>query len=119
MDTTVEDLCAQLLLLSMKAKGIDKVPFIWFWPDGAHSCVAMTHDVETDRDSCAELMSMDESFGLKASFQVVPEGRYEVSESFLQAIRNRGFEINIQGLNHRSSAGARKGSINMLRPIGL
>jgi len=102
VDTTVEDLCAQLLRLSMKAKGVDKVPFIWFWPDGAQSCVAMTHDVETEtgRDFCAELMSMDESFGIKASIQVVPESRYEVSEGLIQAIRDRGFEINIQDLNH-------------------
>jgi hypothetical protein len=102
VDTTVEDLCEKLLLLSMNAQGIDKVPFIWFWPDGAQSCVAMTHDVETERgrDFCAELMSVNESFGIKASFQVVPEGRYHISEAFIQAIRDRGFEINVQDLNH-------------------
>ena len=102
VDTTVEDLCEQLLLLSMKAKGLKKIPFIWFWPDGAQSCVAMTHDVETERgrDFCTELMSLDESFGIKASFQVVPEGRYQISEGFIQGIRDRGFEINIQDLNH-------------------
>jgi hypothetical protein len=62
----------------------------------------MTHDIETERgrDFCTELMSVDESFGIKASFQVVPEGRYEISEALIQAIRHRGFEINIQDLNH-------------------
>jgi len=102
VDTTVEDLCTQLLLLSMNAKGVNEVPFIWFWPDGAQSCVAMTHDVETEtgRDFCDQLMTMDESFGIKASFQLVPEGRYEVSETFIQVIRDRGFEVNIQDLNH-------------------
>jgi hypothetical protein len=102
VDTSVEDLCERLLLLSMKAKRTDKVPFIWFWPDGAQSCVAMTHDVETEegREFCAELMDVDESFGIKSSFQVVPEGRYEVSPAFIQTIRSRGFEINVQDLNH-------------------
>jgi hypothetical protein len=102
VDTTVEDLCERLLLLSMQAQGIDEVPFIWFWPDGAQSCIVMTHDVETEkgRDFCAELMNVDESFGIKASFQVVPEGRYRISEAFLQSIRERGFEVNIQDLNH-------------------
>ncbi len=102
VDTTVEDLCQQLLLLSMKAKGVDRVPFVWFWPDGAQSCVAMTHDVETERgrDFCAELLNIDESFGIKASFQLVPEGRYQISEAFIQSIRDRGFEVNIQDLNH-------------------
>lgn len=102
VDTTVENLCEKSLLLSMKAKGIDRVPFIWFWPDSAQSCVAMTHDVETERgrDFCSELMNIDESFGIKASFQVVPEGRYEIPEAFIPAIRDRGFEINVQDLNH-------------------
>jgi hypothetical protein len=102
VDTTVEDLCERLLLLSMKAKGIEKLPFIWYWPDGAQSCVAMTHDVETEEGikGCTELMNLDESFGIKASFQVVPEGQYKISDSFIQAIRDRGFEINLQDLNH-------------------
>jgi len=102
VDTTVEDLCEQLLLLSMKAKGIDRVPFVWFWPDGAQSCVAMTHDLETERGKtfCSELMDIDDSFGFKASIQVVPEERYKVSCAFIQSIRDRGFEVNIQDLNH-------------------
>lgn len=102
VDTTVEDLCEQLLSLSMKANGVDRLPFVWFWPDGAQSCVAMTHDVETERgrDFCTELMDMDDAFGMKASIQVVPEGSYKASESFIQEIRDRGFEVNIQDLNH-------------------
>ena len=102
VDTTVEELCEQLLLLSMKAKGVDTVPFVWFWPDGAQSCVAMTHDVETERGKafCSELMDIDDSFGIKASIQVVPEGSYNVSAAFIKGIRDRGFDVNIQDLNH-------------------
>jgi hypothetical protein len=102
VDTTVEDLCEQLLLLSIKSKGVDKVPFVWFWPDGAQTCVAMTHDIETERGKafCDELLSIDDSFGIKASIQVVPEGRYKVSAAFIQSVRDRGFEVNIQDLNH-------------------
>ena len=102
VDTTVEDLCEQLLLLSMKAKGVDRTPFVWFWPDGAQSSVAMTHDLESrkGRDFCSELMDIDDSFGIKASIQVVPEGRYQVSDAFIQEIRLRRFEVNIQDLNH-------------------
>jgi hypothetical protein len=62
----------------------------------------MPHDVETERgrDFCSALLNINESFGIKASFQVVPEGRYQISEGFIQSIRNRGFEVNIQDLNH-------------------
>jgi hypothetical protein len=86
----------------MEAKGVDRVPFVWFWPNGARGCLMMTHDVETEtgRDSCADLMDIDDSFGIKASFQIVPEGRYAISHKFLAGIRNRGFDIGIQDLNH-------------------
>jgi hypothetical protein len=102
VDRTVEDICEQLLLLALKASGADRIPFIWFWPEGATSCVVMTHDVESEvgRNSCVDLMDIDDSFGIKASFQIVPEHRYSISSQFLATIRNRGFEINIQDLNH-------------------
>ncbi len=102
VDTTVEDICEKLLLMSMEAKGVNEVPFVWFWPDGASGCLTMTHDVETEagRDHCADLMNVDDSFGIKASFGIVPEERYEVSPSLLELIRNRGFDIAIQDLNH-------------------
>jgi hypothetical protein len=102
VDTTVENICETLLLMSLRAKGIDKVPFIWFWPRGARGCVVMTHDVESaaGRDSCADLLDIDDSYGMKASFQIVPEERYAVPAPFLDAIRDRGCEIGIQDLNH-------------------
>ena len=62
----------------------------------------MTHDVETaeGRDFCTTLMDLDDSYGIKASFQVIPEVRYEVSEAFLHELRGRGFEINVHDFNH-------------------
>jgi hypothetical protein len=45
-------------------------------------------------------MDIDDEFEIKSSIQVVPEGRYRVSDAFLDNIRKRGFEINIQDLNH-------------------
>jgi hypothetical protein len=102
VDTTVEDLNEQLLLWSIKGKGVNRIPFVWFWPDGAQSCVVMGHDVEEEKGQnfCAELMNLNDSFGIPASFQLVPEGCYEVSATVVQAIRDRGFEVNIQDLNH-------------------
>ena len=66
VDTTVENICERVLSMSIEAKGVDKVPFVWFWPDGANSCVTMTHDVETEagRDYCPELMNVDDAFGV-------------------------------------------------------
>jgi hypothetical protein len=102
IDRTVERLLERLLVLSMTAQGIKRVPFVWFWPDGATGCAIMTHDVETlaGRNFSSELMNLDDSAEIKASFQIVPEGRYRVPEALLEEIRQRGFEINIHDLNH-------------------
>jgi hypothetical protein len=102
VDTTVEDLSEKLLLLAMQAKGVNEVPFIWFWPGNFQSAFIMTHDVETSagRNNCGALMDLNDAYGIKASFQVVPEDRYLVQESFLRSIRERGFDIEVQDLNH-------------------
>ena len=102
LDVTVEDLFERLLFLSMKAAGIEAIPFIWFWPHGASSATIMTHDVETapGRDFSPRLMDIDESFGLRSSFQIVPEQRYNVPPSFLAEIQARGHVINVHDLNH-------------------
>jgi len=102
VDTTVENLSEQLLFCSMKAKDTDRVPFVWFWPRGARSCIVMTHDVEAEsgQSYCTGLMDIDDSFGVKASFQLVPEGRYRISTALVESIRDRAFEVNIQDLNH-------------------
>jgi hypothetical protein len=102
LDVTVERLLETVLLLCMKSRGIDTLPFIWFWPHGASSAAILTHDVETTRgrDFCPRLMGIDESFGFRSAFQIVPEKRYEVAPAFLQEIRDRGHEINVQDLNH-------------------
>ena len=78
------------------------MPFVWFWPRGATGCVMMTHDVEGKKgvDFCNQLMDIDDSFGVKASFQIVPEERYVVAPHLIDTIKSHGFEVNIQDLNH-------------------
>jgi hypothetical protein len=102
VDVTVDSLFEQSMLLTLQSQHLDRIPFIWFWPDGASSCAIMTHDVETlaGRNFSSALMDIDDRFGIKASFQVVPEQRYDVPDEYLSEIRNRGFEINVQDLNH-------------------
>jgi hypothetical protein len=102
VDCTVERIMEQLLALSMKARGLRRVPFVWFWPDAGTGCVMVTHDVEelAGRNFCSRLMDLDESAGIKSSFQIVPEARYPVPEAFLDEIRTRGFEVGVHDLNH-------------------
>jgi hypothetical protein len=102
VDTSVEELIERTTALTLQTNGLERLPFIWFWPDGAEACAIMTHDVETaaGRDFCETLMDLDDYAGIKASFQVVPEQRYRVPAVYLDRIRDRGFEVNVQDLNH-------------------
>jgi len=102
VDCTVDRIHRKRLMLAMKEQHVDKVPFIWFWPDDYASCAIITHDVEAlgGKESCSRLMDLDESFGFRSSFQVVPEDRYPVSKAYLSSIADRGFEVNVHDLKH-------------------
>jgi hypothetical protein len=102
VDRTVNNLFELLMVFSLKSQNIERIPFIWFWPEGAPSSAIMTHDVERaqGRDLCGTLMDIDDAYGVKASFQVVPEQRYDVPQAFLDSITRRGFEVAVHDLNH-------------------
>jgi hypothetical protein len=102
VDRSVDVLTEELMALTLRASNRERLPFIWFWPEGQEACAILTHDIETKagRDLTVKLMDVDESFGFKASIQVVPEKRYPVSQGFLDTIRSRGFEVNVHGLDH-------------------
>jgi hypothetical protein len=103
VDFTADSLHEEFLKIALKSQGLNKVPFIWFWPEGASACAILTHDVETAiaRDFSSKLMDLDLAYGFRASFQVVPEGRYQVPLGFWNEIQNRHFEFNIHGLSHK------------------
>jgi hypothetical protein len=105
VDFTVDTLRENLLKAILKFSDTPSIPFIWFWPEGAQSCMIMTHDVEVcaGRDFVPRLMDMNDNFGLKSSFQVIPEKRYPVPDTLVNMIRNRGFEFNVHDLNHDGS----------------
>jgi hypothetical protein len=102
VDRTVDRMFESLMVTSANAHKNVEIPFIWFWPEGKSSAAIVTHDVETQAglEFVNELMEINDSFGVKSSFQIIPEERYVASESTLSAIRSRGFEINVHDLKH-------------------
>jgi len=102
VDNTVDRLFEQVLRLALQSQNLKRIPFIWFWPDGASSCAIMTHDVETaaGRDFCKTVMDLDDAYGIKTSFSIVPEERYKVTNEYLDSISKSGFEVCVQDLNH-------------------
>jgi hypothetical protein len=102
VDSTVNGLFELLMVFSLQSQNVERIPFIWFWPEGAPSSAIMTHDVEMarGRDLCGTLMDIDDAYGIKSCFEVVPEQRYEVPPAFLDSITKRGFEVAVHDLNH-------------------
>ena len=79
-----------------------KKPDNWCgWPDGKKFAFVLTHDVEHQRghDKCKKLLQIEKSFGLKSSFNFVPE-RYNVSTDLRKFITDNNFEVGVHGLNH-------------------
>ena len=102
VDRTVDRMFEAVMLLMMESQGLEKVPFIWFWPKGHSGCAMMTHDVETAAGLafCPQLMDLNDTYGVKSSFQLVPAERYETPAHVLDEIRRRDFEINVHDWNH-------------------
>ncbi len=71
------------------------------WPDGKRFGLVLTHDVETHvgHEACRPLMALEEQFGLRSSFNLVPE-RYTVSPALREEMVRRGFEVGVHGLCH-------------------
>ncbi|MGH9679878.1 MAG: hypothetical protein ACRD4Y_07990, partial [Candidatus Acidiferrales bacterium] len=102
VDRSVDSVFEQLMALAIRKQNAERVPFIWFWPEGKTGCAIMTHDVEqrAGLNFCPALMDLNDSHGIKSSFQVIPDGRYRATEAELDGIRNRGFEVNVHDWNH-------------------
>lgn len=102
VDCSVEQIFELLMRFSLRVTAKPEIPFIWFWPDGNHAAGMMTHDVEEAEGAahCEMLMDLDDSFGIKSAFQLIPEGRYDGFPELVAQIRARDFETNIHDLDH-------------------
>jgi hypothetical protein len=102
VDVTVDRMFERLMACLLLSRPGSRIPFVWFWPEGKSSCAIVTHDVETASglEFIGKLMDINDSFGIKSSFQIIPESRYSTGESILAEMRARGFEINVHDLTH-------------------
>jgi hypothetical protein len=102
VDLSVDHLMEHVMAAILKKTGQACIPFIWFWPNGAPSAAMLTHDVEgpSGLDRCGELIDIDDEYGIKSAFQLIPEGHDAPWRETAAALRARGFEVNIHDLNH-------------------
>jgi hypothetical protein len=100
VDESVDRIMRATMALLLRRAGVTEIPFIWFWPKGATGCAMMTHDVEgpTGAEFCLSLTDLDESFGIRSAFQMIPRSPFE--RSLVDLLRRRGFEVNLHDLAH-------------------
>jgi hypothetical protein len=100
IDATVETLMHGVVRSLLRERGLREFPFIWFWPEGAAGCLMMTHDVEGAAGAgfAPGLMDLDDDYGVRSAFQLVPEAPY--SPGLAGQCRRRGFEVNVHDFNH-------------------
>jgi hypothetical protein len=72
------------------------------WPQGKEFAVVFTHDVESAQglDRVRELAELEITFGLRSSFNFIPEGTYEDPVELREWLDGKGFEVGVHDLNH-------------------
>lgn len=83
--------------------GSERPPVNWpGWPEGKKFAFVLTHDVEgpTGLDQCRALMRLEQEFGLRSSFNFIPEGGYRISAELRKDLTDSGFEVGVHDLKH-------------------
>jgi len=72
------------------------------WPDGHRFAFVLTHDVESQRglDRVKQLAELEMSLGFRSSFNLIPDGPYEVSPEIRKWLVERGFEVGVHDHRH-------------------
>jgi len=72
------------------------------WPEGKSFALVLTHDVEWTKglDRIERVMELEKKYGIRSSFNLIPEREYRVSDSLRSRIDESGFEVALHGLKH-------------------
>lgn len=72
------------------------------WPDGKQFALVLSHDVDTRRGygRVLRLADLEESLGLRSSFNFVPERYGAIELDLIQELKRRGFGVCVHGLKH-------------------
>ncbi len=79
------------------------VPVGWpGWPEGKRFALVLSHDVESAEglENVRHVAELEREFGLRSSFNFIPEGGYQVSDDLRTWLADGGFEIGVHDLHH-------------------
>lgn len=84
-------------------QGSERPPANWpGWPEGKQFAVVLTHDVESPVGlaRCQQVIELEAALGFRSSFNLIPEGPYEVTAELREQLRARGCEVGVHDLRH-------------------
>ncbi len=80
-----------------------KTPVGWpGWPEGKRFAFVITHDVEGPEGvaKCRQLAELEMEYGVRSSFNFIPEGSYQVPLELRTWLTDNGFEVGVHDLKH-------------------
>lgn len=83
--------------------GSEQLPANWpGWPEGKRFAVVLTHDVESPLGlaRCQQVIELEAALGFRSSFNLIPEGPYEVTAELRQQLQAHGCEVGVHDLRH-------------------
>jgi peptidoglycan/xylan/chitin deacetylase (PgdA/CDA1 family) len=103
-DDSVERLVRFYAGCVLRAQGREQAEFTWFWPNGAHAAVILTHDVEGTEGlaNAVRIAELEEQRGFRSSFNIVGDW-YPIDWSIVRELQDRGHEIGSHALFHDRS----------------
>lgn len=102
VDRSFEDLKRYILAAALRVSRSERLPFVWFWPEGKEAALVLTHDVEgglKDNAGIWRLLAAEKKRGLASSFNIVPF-KYQVDMSIIERLKHEGCEVGVHGYNH-------------------
>jgi len=104
LDDSIVQLTRFYALCLLAAADAQELDFRWFWPNGHHACVMLTHDVDSGEGLrlAVQLADLEEERGFRSAFNVVA-AHYPVDYGIVRELDARGFEIGLHGLHHDRS----------------
>lgn len=79
------------------------VPAGWpGWPEGKRFALVLTHDVESGEGlrMVNNLAELEQEYGLRSSFNFIPQGGYQVPDDLRAWLAEVGFEVGVHDLHH-------------------
>ncbi len=103
-DDSVERLVRFYAGCVLRATARESAPFKWFWPEGAHAAVILTHDVEGEAGlaNALRIADLEEERGFRSSFNIVGNW-YPIDWGVVRELRDRGHEIGSHAIYHDRS----------------